>query len=105
MTKSKTIEELIKILLEDISLTDEGDKVYVKIHNVQCVMKYKDEFKNIDALKVPNLRKKLEEKEIYGETLKNLVENYKNMLNKFKNAGYKIKKHDSFGPHRLRTIE
>jgi hypothetical protein len=104
MGKSKTIEELTKVLLGDINFKDDGINVYIKIYGVLCVRKYKDEFKNLDALKVPSLRRKLKKKKVHNELLNESVENYKSILKKFNRAGYKIERHNSFGPHRLRTI-
>ena len=104
MKKSRTIDELTKVLFGNLNFDDRGDRVNVKIDDVPCVMQYKDDFKYVDALKVPSLRKELQKEEIYGEALANAVDNYKNMLQKLKKAGYRITKHDFFGPHLLRIV-
>lgn len=104
MKKSKTIDELTKVLFGNINFDDRGDRVNVEICDVPCIMQYKDGYKNVDALRVPNLRSVLKARDIYGEALANAVDNYKDMLQKLKKAGYRITKHDFFGPHLLRIV-
>ncbi len=96
MGKSKTLRELEDIFKgwEGIEIEDCGENSHISL-NKKFFAIYYTSSKGVSVLKVPVFRK-----EFGGENAKK----YKKILDKLKEAGYRVEGYNFLGPHLLRIV-